>query len=47
MGELGCMPFCPWQSQLGCRQSTDGADDERRCETLFPEWTVFVGMLEI
>ena len=40
MGEVGscktCKPFGPWQSQLGCRQTTDGADDERRRETLFP-----------
>ena len=34
MDEVGCMPLWPWQSQLGCRQTTDGADDERRCETL-------------
>ena len=36
-GEVGCMPLWPWQSHLGCRQTTDGADDERRCETFFPE----------
>ena len=24
MGEVGCKPLWPWQSQLGCRQSTDG-----------------------
>ena len=43
LGEGGCMPICPWHSsQLGWRQTTDGADDERRCETVFVS-TIQVG----